>query len=471
MNASAPPPTRPEHPPERVLRQILHSLRLPGGHEGDILKPALIALLMVVATCLVPRLRHPLPATHPVDFNVYYTASLLVHEGHASALYTGADTGADPQKAIAAVDTPIYRAAQSQGLSFVGLYVYPPLLADLLLPLTMVGLKSASQIWLMANGVFLLVTALLLIRLLRISMFSAKALLVVVPLVCFTPALQCLVDGQITIFLLLLWAAGMVLYKDDHVAAAGVVFALATAIKLTPAVVLLPFLIWRTWRFVGAFLATLLCLAALCLWVDTPQTFVNYFTHVMPAMSGAIPFLTNFSLAAATQRLITVLRTGYVAPFPDALATSTVLAGRITAAGTLLALLGLIAHVGKGLGRRDRVMVLGLLSLAAPVLSPVSWFHAYAMAFIAFALLWQEALRKTVSTVYLVALTAVSLLLGSAVSENALPTLMYSGQHAMLASCLQFGQLALALAVIFYRIWEMRDGSIGPDTRTRPAIA
>ncbi len=416
-----------------------------------------MALLIVLVTCLAPRLRRPVPAIHPVDFNVYYTASLLVHEGNAAQLYTGADTGADPQKAIAAAGTPIYRAARSQGLSFVGLYVYPPLLADLLLPLTAVGLKAATQIWLVANGTFILFTALLLVKLLKIPLLDAKGGLILLSLLCFTPVLQCLVDGQITIFLLLLWVAGLVLYQEDRLYAAGAVFALATAIKLTPALVLVPFLIWRKWRLVGAFLVSLLGCALVSLWVNTPHALETYFTRVMPAMSGSIPYITNFSLAAATERLITLLRTGFVAPYPQALSPSAIGAGRAASVGTLLALVALIARTGKATGKRDQIMVLGLLSLMAPILSPVSWFHAYAMAFVAFVLLWRESLLDSVGTFYLIGLTAISLLLGSAVSENLMSMLVGSGRHAALASCLQFGQLAAATGVVFYRIGKIRD--------------
>ncbi len=421
-----------------------------------------MALLIVLVTCLAPRLRRPVPAIHPVDFNVYYTASLLVHEGSAAGLYTGADTGADPQKAIAAAGTPIYRAARSQGLSFVGLYVYPPLLADLLLPLTAVELKAATQIWLLANGTFILFTALLLVRLLKIPLLDAKAGLILLSLLCFTPVLQCLVDGQITIFLLLLWVAGLVLYQEDRLYAAGAVFALATAIKLTPALVLVPFLIWRKWRLVGAFLVSVLCFALVSLWVNTPHALETYFTRVMPAMSGSIPYITNFSLAAATERLITLLRTGFVAPYPQALSPSAIGAGRAVSVGALAALVALIARAGNATGKQDQILVLALLSLMAPVLSPVSWFHAYAMAFIAFVLLWREALKGSAGTIYLIGLTAVSLLLGSAVSENLMSMLVGSGRHAALASFLQFGQLAAAAGVVFYRIGKIRD----PDGQT-----
>ncbi len=379
-----------------------------------------------------------------------------MHEGRATQLYTGADTGSDPQKAIAAPGTPIYAAARAEGLTFVGLYVYPPILADLLLPLTAFPVQVAARLWFFANVLFVLSTALLVIRLLRLPLLSASAALIVGSLFCFTPMLQCLVDGQITIFLLLLWAAGMVLYQEDWPYAAGAVFALATAIKLTPALILLPFLIWRSWRLVGAFVITLGGLALLCLWIDTPHTFAVYFIRVMPAMSGAIPYYTNFSLPAATERLITALRTGSVLPYPQGFSPAVVRIGRAASVVTSLALVALIVRAGKVANKGDRIMILGLLGLLSPILSPVSWFHAYAVAYLAFALLWHEALSRSLGTVYLVALTAVSLLLGSAVSENLMSMLVYAPAGARVAAWLQFLQLGIASALVLYRIWQMK---------------
>ena len=406
----------------------------------------------------MPRLRHPVPTTNPVDFHVYYAAALLVRTGHAADLYTGADTGADPQKVAAGANTPILRAAQSQGLPFVGLYLYPPLLANLLVPLTAVNLKTATQIWFAFDALLLLFTALLLIRLLRFPLFSGRAGLVVLMSLCFTPALQALVDGQITILLLFLWTAGLVLYQEDHVPASATVFALATAIKLTPAIVLLPFLLWRKWRFVGGYLIALLCFAGICLFFDTPHTFAVYFTRVLPAMSRSIPYYTNLSLAAAMERLLSLLVTGAVTPYPEALPAFTVLAGRIVSVMVLLTLVTLIARVGKHANRRNQILVLGLLSLMAPILSPVSWFHAYATALIAFVLLWRECFEGPVGTPYLLSLTAITLLLGSAVSENLMSRFVYSGRHAFFTCCLHFGQLLGASMLVSYRLWKIGTG-------------
>lgn len=431
-------------------------------------------MFLVVLTCVAPRFRRLTLPTYPADFNVYYCAAQLVRHGQASALYTGADTGADPQKAPAPWGSPISRAAEAQHLPFVGLYVYPPILADLLIPFTSVSLATATPLWLATNGVFLLLTAFLVVRLLRLPVLSWRAALIFLVLACFTPALQCLVDGQITILLLLLWAAGMVFYQEEHELSAGAVFALAAAIKLTPGIVLIPFLLWKRWRVAYAFLGSLAALTLFCLVVDTPHALHVFLTRVAPAMSGAIPNYTNYSLPAATQRLVTLLRTGGVPAYPQNLPASTVLLGRMSSVVTFAALLALMVRTARNLSRAQQVMTLGLLSLMAPVLSPVSWFHAYATAFLAFVVLWQDAFRRRIGAAYLVALTAVTLLLGSAVSENLMSWLVLASEHAGLASALQIGQLIAATTVVFVQLWRMKPSRPQLDAdlpKAGPALA
>lgn len=419
---------------------------------------------------VAPRLRRPTLPTFPADFNVYYSASTLVRHGQAAHLYQGADTGADPQKALAPPGSALFQVASAQGLTFVGLYVYPPLLADLLLPYTFAPLPLATHLWLLSNGVFLALTALLTIHLLRFRVLSWQAALLTLSLACFTPALQCLVDGQITIFLLLLWALGMLLYQREHERSAGAVFALATAIKLTPAIVLLPFLIWRKWRVAGAFVLMLLLLAAACVWIDTPQSLHTFVFRVLPSMSGAIPVYSNYSLPSSVQRFITLLHTGTLLPMPAALPPTTVLAGRIASTLVAVLLLLLVARTRRSSTRGDQVLVLALLSLLAPVLSPVSWFHAYSTAFLAFAFLWRDEIGKPSGTLYLLALTLTSLLLGSAVAENLIPYLLFSG-HVAPSAVLHFAELLLAIGVIFHQLWRLPATLPGTSSDQPPAAS
>ncbi len=411
-----------------------------------------VALLLVLLTCLAPRLRRPLPPTYPADFNVYYSAAWLVRHGGAAQLYTGADTGIDPQKLIAAPSTPIFHAAQAEGLGFVGLYLYPPILADLLVPLTFVPLATAARLWYGLNIALLLGTAAMLASLLGMSLRKWSFALLLLPALCFTPSLQCLTDGQITIVLLALWTLGLLLYKRGQLVFAGGVFALAAAIKLTPAVVLLPLLIWRQWKPLAGFALSSLVLALTCLWINTPAAIGTYVHRVLPAMSGAIASATNYSLPAATQRFITLLRTGTIPYTLPLLPPSTVLAGRVASTAVLLVFAALLWRRRRSLSSTHQVLVLGLLALLAPVVSPVSWFHAYATAFAALALLWWEALTRPVSNTFLALLVLTSLCLGTALSENLLSALALT-RAAPLACLLQLAQLLLAASLVCYRVW------------------
>ncbi len=425
-------------------------------------KRALFALSLVLLTCFAPRLRRPLRATDPVDFNVYYTSALLVRQGKADQLYVGADTGADPQKAIASPGTPIFQAARSQGLGYVGLYVYPPLLADLLVPLTALDLPHAADLWFVANLVLVALSALLLSRLLGWRLLSLPTAVLLLSLFCFTPVLQAFHDGQITIVLLFLWTGALLLFQRGWLASAGAVFALAAGIKLTPALVLLCFLLWLRGRAVAGFLGACLAFTLLCLVLNTPYACGIYLHRVLPAMSGGIPFYSNYSLAASVERLAAILTLGSIGPFSTTLPSSAVLAGRLASAGLLLTLAVLIAVFGRRATRGDQVLVLGLLSLIAPILSPVSWFHAYAMAYIAFALLWHDCLQRPVPLLYLLSLTAVSLAIGSAVFENLLTFLVFTNHHPVFTAVLQCLQLLLAAAVLFYRLRTLRSWDAAP---------
>ena len=331
--------------------------------------------------------------------------------------------------------------------------MYPPLLADLAAPFTATPLPRAAHLWLALNLAFLLLTALLIARLLNLPLRSPCTVLLLLAVLAFTPALLALTLGQITVTLLLLWAAGLLLYRSGYPIAAGAVFALAAALKLTPVLVLLPFLLWRNWRVISGFLSTAFLMAAFCLTVNSPPVVLSYFTRVLPAMSAPTPDYSNYSLSIAVARLWTAVTAGTIAPYPATLTPSAIHAGKLIAAIVFALALFLIARQGTRPSLRNRLVVLALLSLLAPLLSPVSWFHAYATAFVAFAFLWQEALTNRLHPVLFVLLLVVSLCLASPVFENILPTLALSTQHTLAAATLQCAELLAAVALVLGRLW------------------
>ena len=96
-------------------------------------------------------------------------------------------------------------------------------------------------------------------------------------------------------------------------------------------------------------------------------------------------------------------------------------------------------------------MILGLLGLLAPILSPVSWIHAYATAFLPLCLLWGEVLRRRVSGIYLALLTLASLLVGSYLPPRLL-LLFAQRNHYQAFSVSTVFFFAVLLGLIFYRM-------------------
>ena len=86
-----------------------------------------------------------------VDFKVYLTAAQLVREHKGVEIYNDADTGQNPQMRFATPGSIFQQTAASIGIPWVRLYVYPPTLADLLVPFTFLSLQHACDAWLALN--------------------------------------------------------------------------------------------------------------------------------------------------------------------------------------------------------------------------------------------------------------------------------------------------------------------------------
>ena len=199
--------------------------------------------------------------------------------------------------------------------------------------------------------------------------------------------MNCFAYGQITVLLLFLWTLATTFHVKGHPIWSGIFFALAAAIRVAPAIVLIPF--W----FGG--------IGLVCVYVNTPGLLSVYFRRVMSAMSRAIPELPNMSIAARVQLMVWAARGHAVLPDPLLLPPSIVLIGKLVSTSIVLTFVAAIALRGYKTTVKNQPLILGLLSLLCPVVSPVSWLHAYALSFFGFAILWGDALRSKVSNSYL----------------------------------------------------------------------
>lgn len=142
---------------------------------------------------------------HRTDFTVYTAAS--------EAMFAGEDP---------------YTARSPRGWR----YVYPPLLAIVVRPLTFLSVPDAAFAWYLLSVVALVVAALLLVRAIgpptgRLSVFVALV-------ICAGFLLQTFQRGQVTIFLLALQVGGLVCAMKGKGAWSGLLLALGVALRLTP---------------------------------------------------------------------------------------------------------------------------------------------------------------------------------------------------------------------------------------------
>ncbi|MBX7218507.1 MAG: DUF2029 domain-containing protein [Blastocatellia bacterium] len=134
-------------------------------------------------------------------------------------------------------------------------YLYPPLFAQLLTPLTFLSLPQAAFLWAAGN----VACTILLFEFCRRCLFSdwSAVRLELCGAVLWCLCLQRLVTGNISLGQVNLWvtflvtAAAMWEPLSHRTKWAGLALALAISIKLTPAVFLFYFFAKRAWRMVG----------------------------------------------------------------------------------------------------------------------------------------------------------------------------------------------------------------------------
>ena len=367
-----------------------------------------IALAVVLLVCLLKTAMHHKSAKME-DFRVYDTAAMLVRQHQSALIYDGADTGVDPQLRLANPQSAFAVQARAMGIDQVRLYVYPPLLADLMVPYTFARFLTAGRLWELTNVLALAAFVWLAASLLAVPWRSFGLLCIVVATLTFLPVLDALQWGQVTVLLLLLWTVGVFCYVRGWVLGSAAAFGLATAVKLTPLIVIAPFLLWKQARWVRSYLLVLAgCLGLVCI-VNGPACVTDYFRHVMPAMSNGNPLIANKSLLSAFQILYVNLKGGdptqQTTPIPNWVST----VGKASALLFLLIACGLVARRAAASSLHTRVITLSLFGVLSVGLSPVSWEHAYAICLLGLVCLWVEALRAEVPNYYFLVLVLCSL--------------------------------------------------------------
>ena len=352
-----------------------------------LLVAATAVLLISVAGWLVILWRAIAARAGRFDFSHYYAAARAIRLDPHANIYsmTVLSASAAASHVVAPTNVP---------------YLYPPLLALLLIPLTMFPFPVAADIFFVVNVLVWLLSTLLIARevylLLGASLAARKdvpasgtlarllanptpvvALAICAPLFFLgRPSVSTLGNGQINFAVLLPLACIPWLTRRGSERGVGVAVAVATMLKLTPGVLLLYLLLRRRWRALGAALVSLAVLAGVCLVIVGPHVFFAYPATVLQTGGENSSLAINEALFAPA---LLALATANPALAPAARICEYVLLGVL---GVELGIIlwrsrprGAI-HLSADMLRREALAYAIALS-AVLLLSPAVWAHHY----------------------------------------------------------------------------------------------
>jgi hypothetical protein len=135
------------------------------------------------------------------DFKYYYTAAWMVRNHQSQAIYSDIWKDADPTEDGPGPNSVFARTANALGITEVFSYVYPPTLADLLVPFTLLSISTALYAWWVLNIAALIGSGVLFAYTAGQELSSYVAPFIVFLFVS-TPTVDCLKCGQVLVLLL-----------------------------------------------------------------------------------------------------------------------------------------------------------------------------------------------------------------------------------------------------------------------------
>jgi len=255
----------------------------------------------------------------------------------------------------------------------------------------------------------------LLARMLRIPTLSYEFVVLSFVAYSYFPIHEAVFIGQVTIILLALWTIGIVAYFDDCLFLSAAAFALATALKVTPILLFPLFVIWKDRKWFISYLAILCGLVSAMVAINGLHIVTTYLS-VMSVMSDGIPAYTNKSLGSLVAwvfygKIFTLESAPQVMVNPHY--TLSVITKIISGTFYLFCLF-LVWRSRHWLNRASKAATIAIYGLIVSVVSPLSWRHAYTVAFIVLVLFWVKALRSSrLRRVHAVLLALMSFTLGT----------------------------------------------------------
>lgn len=403
----------------------------------------LLAVALLVLFCVTQLLQFMVSLVPPsrvrsIDFSAYYIAAKVLSEKPPQSIYQ-LPLLADGRMNLN-VETPLsspwHAAAVRYHVPFSAPYIYPPFVAVAMQPLARLPFHAAYLAWSFLSILLVGAAVLLTLRVAGVPLERKLALILAVGLFSYNPFLDNLFFGQIGGVILFLLAASVWLLSIQRTAASALCFAVATIIKLTPALALPILVFHRRWKWLAAYSVSLGLLLAISIYAAGWSAHLQFWRQVLPTISTGAPVGQNLSLVALIQELFL----GYVPLAPHQPAH---IPAHADAASQLLPLVMYAIMLACLYVRRienDLVRDLIIITLFGLAISPISWAHHYTVALLPFLYFWPKMSGKG-----FIALVALFFLVGS----NLLPVLRFPLSNPVFQLILAATIPSLTIALAF----------------------
>jgi hypothetical protein len=268
---------------------------------------------------------------------------------------------------------------------------HPPTSILLFIPLAPFEYRPALLIWNLAGLAMLGGSLWLVYRELRPKITSRSILTATVVILLSQPFIQQTFHGQLNLVLLLLITAAWAAERSERPAIAGALLGAATAIKLFPGFLFLPFAVRRQWRSLIAGAATVSVLFGLTAVILGPDVFPTYFQEIIPRLQTYRTSWFNASLVGLFAKLFDpATLEEHVLPLwrSTAAARAGILVSWTAVCGAL------IWCVGKAGSRTRCDHAFGATVTGMLLLSPMTWDYAFLLLIIPITLLCLDPPRS-----------------------------------------------------------------------------
>jgi hypothetical protein len=380
-----------------VLLALFAGIQLLRGVKFLRRREVILCAVLLPAFCTsqlvqLPGTMGPSSSNRGFDFSAYYIAGKLVSERSTQSLYQ-LPLFADGRMNLN-TENPASSAWRADAVRyhvpFAAPFLYPPFFAVLMKPFMHLSFASAYVAWNMVMTLLVVGAVLLSLDVGGVEINGKLALILGVGLFSYFPLLFSQIFGQIGGLILFLLAAGVWLLSKNRTWLSALCFAVATLIKLTPALAVPVLIFHRRWKWLMAYAVWMLSLLIFSVWQAGWSMHQQFWHEVMPSISCGAPVYTNSSIVAYVQDLFLGHVSGPQSPPLTIPPYACTVSKAVAFAVYSLMLVRFYLRRREGHLTRDLVIMV----LLGIVVSPISWWHYYTIGLLPFLYLWGRMPEK-----------------------------------------------------------------------------